>query len=421
MTLASFISFSVFAFVTLISLRRGTDVFSPARLVTLIWTMAIGLTDLKLSRFQLVWSSFSWIMLLVAISSMLVGTFIVYVINFQNKFPTLVITRSQFVDRDLNTGLLFKVIIFLFLSYIISFVVTSLVEGYIPLFTFAPDATRAKWGIFGFGLFIQVVPSLIYFIMLYFIIANKQNGHKVFISLLLLVTFASYLLILQRFYLVYSALLTIVFLFYSSKKINLKNLIVVLLILFTIVYGISAIRTSRYLINIIHYISAMKYSSKYAFFTEPYMYVVMNLENFAAGVNKLEVFDYGYNSFDFILALSGLKHWIFEYANIQEFPFIITTSFNTYTMFFAYYKDFGVLGLFFIPLSLGMLMSMLYYRMRREPSISNISLYGIFVFVILFSFFIPILSWLHFIFNLILITVITKLVENEKGLNNNIV
>lgn len=419
MTLVSFISFSVFVFVALISLRKGTDIFSPARLLTLIWSLAIGLVDLKLSRFQVIWSSFSWAMLLIAISSMLIGVFIVYVINFPNKVTSLVITRSQFEKRDLNVGLLFKVIIFLFLSYIISFVVTSLVEGYIPLFTFAPDATRSKWGIFGFGLFIQVVPALIYFIMLYFIVASKQNSHKIFVSLLLLITFASYLLILQRFYLVYSALLTIVFLFYSSKKINLKNLIVVLLILFVIVYGISAIRTSRYLINIIHYISAMKYSSKYAFFTEPYMYVVMNLENFAAGVNKLEVFDYGYNSFDFILALSGLKHWIFEYANIQEFPFIITTSFNTYTMFFAYYKDFGVLGLFFVPLPLGMIISMLYYRMRKEPSMSNISLYGIFVFVILFSFFIPILSWLHFIFNLILITIITRLVENKKGLHNN--
>ncbi len=411
MTVISYIFFLIFLFVVFISFRKGVDVFSPARIFVLVWTLAIGLADLKLSWFQFEWSFYSWLMILIAVVSMLTGMFIVYVINYGKKIPSLIKTREMFVDHQINIKYLFKVVVFLFLSYIISFVVTSIVEGYIPFFTFAPDDTRSKWGIFGFGLFIQVVPSLIYFMMLYFILARQKTAHKSFVGVLLLMTFLTYLLILQRFYLIFCILLTIIFLFYSSKKINAKNVIIVLLIMFLIIYGISAIRTSRYLINIVHYISAMKYGSQYALFTEPYMYVVMNLENFARAVAKLEIFEYGYNSFDFILALTGLKHWIAEYTTIQEFPFIITSSFNTYTMFFAYYKDFGVFGLFFIPLFLGMFSSVLYYRMRMSPSIGNISIYSIFVFVIIFSFFIPILSWLHFIFNLVLIVFVTNSIE----------
>lgn len=418
MTVISFICFLIFFFVLFISFKKGVDFFSPARVFLFVWTLAIGLTDLKLSRFQLEWSFYSWLMIFIAVTSMLTGMFIVYVISYGKEIPSLNKARENFICCNVNTSYLLKIITFLFLSYIVSFIVTSIVEGYIPFFTFAPDATRSKWGIFGFGLFIQVVPSLIYFMMLFFILTKKKYLQKSLVGLLFFVTFLTYLLILQRFYLIYCILLTIVFLFYSSRKINTKNIIIIFLIIFLIIYGISAIRTSRYLINIVHYISAMKYSSKYALFTEPYMYVAMNLENFARAVDKLEVFDYGYNSFDFILALTGLKHWIADYTTIQEFPFIITSSFNTYTMFFAYYKDFGIIGIFLIPFLLGMFISSLYYKMRREPILSNISLYGIFVFVILFSFFIPILSWLHFIFNLIVIFIVTKYVEAKKNILN---
>ncbi|MEW6196970.1 MAG: O-antigen polymerase [Bacteroidota bacterium] len=389
-------------------MKKGTDIFSPARLFIFVWSLAIGLADLKLSRFQLSWSLFSWIMILIAIAAMLTGMFIVYVINSDKEIPSLAVIRENHVAKELNNKLLFYIIIFLFSSYIISFIVTSIVEGYIPFFTFAPDATRSKWGIFGFGLFIQIVPSILYFMILYFIITQRQKNRKLFIGLLFLLTISTYFLILQRFYIVYCILLTVVFLFYSSNKISTRNIIIIVTIVLLVIYGISAVRTSRYLINIVHYISLMKYSAKYAYFTEPYMYIVMNLENFAHAVDKLNVFDYGYNTFDFILAMTGIKHMIFDYTHIKEFPFIVTVSYNTYTMFFAYYKDFGILGLFFIPFLLGMVISKFYYKMRMNPSLNNISLYGVFAFVIIFSFFIPIISWLHFILNLVVIVIVTK-------------
>ena len=53
---------------------------------------------------------------------------------------------------------------------------------------------------------------------------------------------------------------------------------------------------------------------------------------------------------------------------------------------------------------------------NKFKNLNSISLYGVFVFVILFSFFIPMLSWLHFVYNLSIIYFISKLVVVKKTL-----
>ena len=89
MTWISFICF-ILLFILLFSLfKKETDVFSPARLFLIIWSLAIGLADLKLSRYQINWTNYSWIMLLISLSSMLIGMFIVYVINLDKPLKKI--------------------------------------------------------------------------------------------------------------------------------------------------------------------------------------------------------------------------------------------------------------------------------------------------------------------------------------------
>jgi oligosaccharide repeat unit polymerase len=190
----------------------------------------------------------------------------------------------------------------------------------------------------------------------------------------------------------------------------MRNGLSFFLVLTTLMYGVSTIRTSKAIVNFLYYGARMKYSVKYAFLTEPYMYVSMNLENFANAVNKLDGHTYGYYTFDFILALTGLKHWLGEYLKIGEFPHLLSGSYNTYTMFFAYYRDFGIIGVCIIPFALGVIVSSQYYRLRRKPDIAGVCAYGVFVYVIIFSFFIPMLSWLHFVFNFAVILLASRLV-----------
>jgi oligosaccharide repeat unit polymerase len=167
--------------------------------------------------------------------------------------------------------------------------------------------------------------------------------------------------------------------------------------------------------NLLYYLADMKYSVRYAWLTEPYMYIVMNVENFAHAVEKIQKFAYGLYSFDFVFALTGLKHTLYEYLHMPKYPYLLTNNYNTYTMFFIYYWDYGVVGLGMIPFVLGTVFSNSYYAMRRKPTINNITMYAIYAFVILFSFFIPIISFLHFAFNYFIIYTVTKILSISKN------
>jgi oligosaccharide repeat unit polymerase len=156
----------------------------------------------------------------------------------------------------------------------------------------------------------------------------------------------------------------------------------------------------------------MKFGVKYAFLTEPYMYIVMNLENFSNAVARTSNYSYGYFSFNFVLSLTGLKHISKEYFQLVDFPFL-NSSYNTYTQFFDFYRDFGIVGLSILSFTLAFISSNLYYRMLKRPNFNSIAIYAIFVFVMMFSFFLNSLGLLHFVFNIVIIYLVTSQIDRN--------
>jgi oligosaccharide repeat unit polymerase len=144
----------------------------------------------------------------------------------------------------------------------------------------------------------------------------------------------------------------------------------------------------------------MKFSTAYAFLTEPYMYMVMNLENFVRAVSRLDHHTYGYFTFDFLVSATGLEKWLGQYFAIDRMPYL-NSGYNTYSAFWDFYRDFGGAGLALIPFVLGLGISLLYYRMRSIPTIRNVTAYGVMVFVMLISFFVFPVSFLWFLYNML--------------------
>ena len=241
-----------------------------------------------------------------------------------------------------------------------------------------------------------------FFIVLYFLMVQQKKGRKVFLAALFLVVLGSFLLFVSRFQIILVIVLCGTLLYYATKYIRLRTALVLFVIMTAFFYWISSIRLSRFVATYLYSASKMKFSKDYAFFTEPYMYFVMNLENFARSVNKLDYHTYGYYTFDFITAIAGLKYWVYEYFNMERHPFLIS-SYNTYSAYWTFYSDFGVFGISAIPLALGLGVGILYYRMRSRPSIKNVAAYGIMFFVIFISFFVFPLSFLWFELNLLVV------------------
>lgn len=414
MSFISFIAFTVCFGVVLSTFRKGADVLSPARVYGFIWTLAIGLADLKLSRLQFEWSTFSWLMLILGVASFLVGTLIAYVTSFDKSLVPIDEMRQRMRNVSINPHRLFWLILTFFFLYVLSYIVIALVKQFIPALTLRSSELRTEFTMFGLGLFIQSLPFLLLFIVLFFLYVRGHSVKKGVLVGVFLVTVGTYVLLLQRFVFVMWLVITLAILYYVTHSVRFRTFLIGSFAVGLFFYGVQSFRFARYIQNYLYVVSEMKFSAAYAALTEPYMYVVMNLENFARGVEKLETFTYGYYTFDFMMALTGLKHWVAEYFHLVERPFVFS-AYNTFPFFWTYYRDFGVIGLVIGPLLLGLFIGLLYYRMRSSPTLTHISLYSIAVFVMVISFFINPLTMLHFVFNIAVIYFVLQFIRTQSS------
>lgn len=408
--------FSVCIFAVLLMFRKGSDMLSPGRLFGIVWALALGLSSLKLSALQHEWSLVSWLIILLGVLGFLAGAFLSYVQNLDQPHLSLRQMREVLSGTVIYEKRLYAVILSGFAAYCISYAVVYLVKGFIPLFGMKGTESRVEFQVFGFGLLLHSVVFITYLTTLFHIFFRAQRAKKIVLQLVCLITAVTFFFLLQRFQLVMATLMIMCLLYYTTSKLRLKNAAILFLLIVAFFYWVSSIRGAQLLQQYLYLSSKMRFSSDYAFLTEPYMYMVMNLENLARGIDRLETYTFGYYSLDFLMALTGLKHWLADYFALDPLPFL-NSGYNTYSSFWAYYRDFGVLGLTLIEFCIGWVIAQLYASMRRRPSLHNVSAYSAAIFTVIMSFFMTIASLLWFVFNVIVIILALRfVVQRSKAL-----
>ena len=211
------------------------------------------------------------------------------------------------------------------------------------------------------------------------------------------------------------AIMSFTFVYYSSEIINFRKIVVIGVIFFAFLWIIQSIRLSQYVQGFIYVTSKMKYSSKYQAFTEPYMYITMNLENMARGVDLMQKHSFGLLTGDWIIALAGIKKWALNYFNINPRPFLVS-GYNTFPFLWEYFYDFGIVGVFIFPLLSGFFIAKIYYLMRSDIKVKWIVYYSQCMAIILLSFFTNPLTMLNFIFSIFVLWIIHRFlfVEDDK-------
>ena len=268
---------------------------------------------------------------------------------------------------------------------------------------------------FGIGMFLHHIVIIVFLTLIYHLMVKKHATAKWALRIISACSILTYFLLLQRFQLIMAAVMCITILYYATRHLRLTTVGLYVASGGLLFYWISTLRSGLDLfIYYLHRNSLMKFSPDYAIFTEPYMYVVMNLENFARSIEKLDHFTLGYFTFDPVFALVGLKHWVIEYFALNYTPYLIS-GYNTYTAYWWYYRDFGVIGTAFIPLLLGVVIGSLYYAMRKRPSPETLSAYSVCVFVMIISFFNNPLAFLWFVYNLFVIFLALRWVRSRQG------
>lgn len=415
MNSVSVICFGVCGAIVLSVLRRNADLLSPARLFGFIWCFSIGLTELKFSALQHQWSAESWVLLVIGVGAFLIGIFVAYVLNFQRNLLPLEEMRNRLRNERVEEGRLFWLIIVSFVIYATAYYANYRVRGWLPVDVIGTAISRVDFNVSGLTLWLYTATFIIFFVMLYFLLARGDRWKKIILGLILSVTLGSFFLLLMRYPIIMAVVIGFTVLYYATHSIRLQTAVPLFLVVAGFFYWISSLRFTTVVSTYLYSVSKMKFPKEYAFLTEPYMYVVTNLENFARSVDKADYHTFGYFTLDFVTAIAGLKYWVLEYFRFSRTPYLIS-NYNTYTAFWWFYSDFGALGLALIPLCLGFGTGLLYYRMRSQPSMKNITAYGVAVFCMFISYFNFPFAFLWFVFNLLALYLVMRwtLVTHER-------
>lgn len=416
MTFISIICFFLLAIIVLSSFRKNADPLSPGRVFGGIWSLSIGLTDLKLSDYQHEWTLYSWIVFLTGIFAFLAGIFVVYVHYFRTPLLSISEVRRKLVEdkgQEIDARKFFNAIVILFSAYVVAYAIEIAIEGNVPLFSPRPDLLRVSFGVFGLHLIVNAMMGVVLLATEYLLLVSKKDGRKLSIKLVVALSIASFALLLQRYTFFVVAVIVLAMVHYTSRRIRARHVIPLASLLVFALFSISQIRAARYGQEYVYLISKMKFSKEYWIFAEPYMYVTMNLENFARGVDKLDHYYFGYFTFDWLLALAGLKHWLASYFNIIQLPFLIS-GYNTFTFHWWYFYDFGVIGVVILPFISGIVIAVLYYRLRTAPSLEALMFYSCGVLLMTVSYIMNPLYRLDFVSNLLIIWFINKFVISKR-------
>jgi hypothetical protein len=157
-----------------------------------------------------------------------------------------------------------------------------------------------------------------------------------------------------------------------------------------------------------------------------YTYLVNNFWNLDFAFRKYVDGTFGYplgfglHFFRPLLGLPGLETPFFHscgFDSIMNESIIKVKGFNTVVYVWHFYQDFGAFGVYFLPLLLGMLITVFYVNTLYRPSLFRTALWGIFVSFILLSYHAPLWELWFVYINILFLAIAHKQIRltNETG------
>lgn len=344
------------------------DILAPPAILSVSWLFSIGLCGLKLSNLQKNWGVFTFFIFYLI--------YLCFCIAFETAEKKIRLSEnggsgpcSILLYEQLNPGTAAKIIRGLTAVSLLCFLTEAIVLGFIPLFTADTPHAYSTFHISGIHYF-TVLSVLVPGLCVSYFSQTGQKKEKRSVIICLVISFLLPVLMVSRFQLVFSvAVAFIVFLMTNRQK--LKHFLTVRNIL--LVSGAFVLLTGTYVyitverahsVSYLNGIFEMKDPDTPIWFSQPYIYIVNNFENFNCMIEQISRHSYGLKMLFPFFALTGLK---FLFPELLSFPLYLTKAeLTTVTMFYDAYYDFGVAGVIVFSVLLGILYAYLYRIQCRK-------------------------------------------------------
>ena len=110
------------------------------------------------------------------------------------------------------------------------------------MFAARPSVARTHYSIFGLGLFLYNMVIIVYFSFVYLMCTKGNRYQKIQLMVISFISISLYFLLLYRFHLIMTFILILIFLYYATRHVNIKTIMIFLFIGLITFYSISGVR-----------------------------------------------------------------------------------------------------------------------------------------------------------------------------------
>ncbi len=304
-----------------------------------------GVSALKLSYLGTQWTYLTWASLFAAFAA-----FYLTFGTLQKKRGNHYVIQEGWSIGKNNENRLFSAILLLTGISVLFFAIEAAVLGFIPLFLRGVPHAYSVFHISGLHYFTVscvLVPAfgVIFFLEYQEVVFWKKGVvlGAVFLSLMVPV------LCVSRFQFILGVMLGVITLLVMKRENLVPYMFVPVLVLLVGVYVLLSIARSH---NVEYLNSIFEMKARFPiYFSQPYIYIANNYDNFNVMVEELEHFAYGLKGLFPLWALTGMK---FLFPSLVNFPLYVTkTELTTVTLFYDAYYDFGIFGVMAFSALLG--------------------------------------------------------------------
>ncbi len=413
-----FSGISMLAFATaavIYSFRKSGKLTDPAAYFSLSWIGGTGVSALKLSKLQFDWTLQSWLSFYLAYVCFILAYELIKYFKYKNNmagtegnnthdtcsdakahdakngakaygvknYAKAYDTNGDAKTCDVNSDgkayaestkvsnnkkhlvLLSAINIVCALS-LMALVIEAVLLGYIPLFTEDTPHAYSYFHISGLHYFTVscvLVPSLIILYVKKYKALLTSNVVKADIAIVLVISLIIPILLVSRFQMLFSIILAVLTYLNANGgrigfKINRRAMFCIFAGFIIVLSAYLFITYERaHSIEYLNGIFEMKNEKMPIFFTQPYIYIANNFDNFNMLTINLSEYTGGLKMLFPVFALTGMK---FIYPELVSFPLYVTKEeLTTLTLIYDAYYDFGIVGVAVFMIVVGAAVSLI--------------------------------------------------------------
>ena len=333
-------------------------------LFTLAWVGGQGIACLQLSKLQADWNYVTWLCFFLIFGGFGIGY------EWGQKYEK--VEEKELEKDEEQARRLLHCIIGLMAASILCFAFEAVKVGFIPLFSDEPHAYSYFHvsGVHYCTVSCILIPAIT---VLYIQVSTKiPAGTKMLLLAANVTAVMIPFLCVSRFQLLFAVGFAVVTYIMVNKKIRIRTMVILIVALVPVYVILTVFR--HHDVSYLNSIFEMKWEKMPIFITQPYMYVANNFENFNCMVEQMTEHTWGIKMLFPFFALTGLK-FVIPQVNITQI-YLTKPELTTLTMFYDAYYDFGIFGVFFFAMLIGIVAKILMNVVKNSKNPTAYLFYG---------------------------------------------